>query len=232
MVTYTQSSQVLALGKKLVEELGLDPSVDTLGRWMAHYIAQLIDESESATAEDKQKKLEKCAAAIANLWEHRSVMPSGKRPFEDIEPILRALESLDPSNDAPRYFRDARESANGTEQPEEVINWLKIAKGLDDSARILIMYCITLAAQNAINTSEEWVSLARSSGMTEGVDISTFLVLDKERSLYSESDLSDKQRETIESRIEKLETFVEISRRLVAQLHQQLDNLPKVSDDD
>lgn len=232
MVTYTQSSQVLALGKKLVEELGLDPSVDTLGRWMAHYVAQLIDESESATVEDKQEKLEKCAAAIISLWEHRSVMPSGKRPFEDIEPILRALASLDPAHDFPRYFEDIHESANSTKQPEEVMTWLKAAKGLDNSAKILIMYCITLAAQNAINTSEEWVSLANSSGMTEGVDISTLLVLNKERSLYSESDLSDKQRKIIESRIEKLETFVEISRRLATQLHQQLDSLPKVSDDD
>lgn len=231
MATYTQSSQVLALGEKLVEELSLDPSVDTLGRWMAHYIAQLIDESESAAAEDKQKKSEKCAAAIINLWEYRSVMPSGKRPFEDIEPILRALASLDPTHDFPRYFEDIHESANSTEQPEEVMNWLKVAKGLDSSAKILIMYCITLAAQNARNKSEEWISLASSSGMTEGVDISTLLVLDKERSLYSEPDLSDKQREIVESRIEKLEVFVELSKKLAAQLHKQLDSRPKVNDD-
>ena len=232
MATYTQSSQVLALGKKLVEELGLDPSVDTLGRWMAHYIAQLIAESESATVEDKQEKSEKCATAIVSLWEHRSVMPSGKRPFEDIEPILRALASLDPLNDAPRYFRDASESASGTKQPEEVINWLEVAKGLDNCAKILIVYCLTMAAQNAVTKSKEWASLASAAGMKEDVDTSTLSYLDEEFSLYREFDLSERQREIIEDRIKKLETFVEFSQELAAQLRQQLDNLPKVSDDD
>ena len=137
MVTYTQPSQILVLGKKLVDELGLDQSVDTLGRWMAHYIAQLIDESESAATEDKQEKLEKCVTAIISLWEHRSVMPSGKRPFEDAEPILRTLASLDPSDDTPRYFQDGHESISGTEQPEEVTRWLEVAKGLDNAAKII-----------------------------------------------------------------------------------------------
>ena len=40
MVERIRSDSVLALGKKLVDELGLDQSVDTLGRWMAHYIAE------------------------------------------------------------------------------------------------------------------------------------------------------------------------------------------------
>ena len=40
MVKRIRSDSVLALGKKLVDELGLDQSVDTLGRWMAHYIAE------------------------------------------------------------------------------------------------------------------------------------------------------------------------------------------------
>lgn len=34
-----RSESVIALGKRLVEELGMEPGVDTLGRWMAHYVA-------------------------------------------------------------------------------------------------------------------------------------------------------------------------------------------------
>ena len=158
-------------------------------------------------------------------------MPSGKRPFEDIEPILRALASLDPSHDAPRYFQDIRESANGTEQPEEVINWLEVAKGLDNSARILIVYCLTMAAQNAIPKSKEWASLASAAGMKKNVDTATLSYFDEESSLYSASDLSERQREIIEDRIKKLEILVELSQKLATQFHQQLDSLPKVDDD-
>lgn len=39
---------------------------------------------------------------------HRAAFPNGKRPFEDLEPVMRAIESLDPEDDTPRYFRSAR----------------------------------------------------------------------------------------------------------------------------
>ena len=35
-----RSEAILALGRRLVQELGLEPSVDTLGRWMAHAYRQ------------------------------------------------------------------------------------------------------------------------------------------------------------------------------------------------
>ena len=40
---------IVQLGKKLVEELALNNSVDTLGRWMAHHIAELIYDAENTT---------------------------------------------------------------------------------------------------------------------------------------------------------------------------------------
>ena len=48
---------VLDLGRALVEELGLDPGVDTLSRWMAHYIAELIEDAETVKVENRPAKL-------------------------------------------------------------------------------------------------------------------------------------------------------------------------------
>lgn len=79
---------VLDLGRALVEELSLDPGVDTLSRWMAHYIAELIEDTNTAKVEDRPAKLVKCADAILDLWERRHQLPNGKRPFEDWEPVL------------------------------------------------------------------------------------------------------------------------------------------------
>jgi hypothetical protein len=108
MAASVDSDAVIALGKRLVEELELGDSVDTLGRWMAHYIAELIVKVEAARSEERDKLSSCCAAAILDLWRHRSVLPNGKRPFEEIEPILRAIQSLDPEDDIPRYWRSAR----------------------------------------------------------------------------------------------------------------------------
>src|ERR1700719_935454 len=88
-----RSEKVLALGRKLVEELGLEPSVDTLGRWMAHYIAELVDQVKTATGDERAVAEQRCFDAILSLWKHRSELPNGKRPFADLEPVMRAMQS-------------------------------------------------------------------------------------------------------------------------------------------
>src|SRR6202050_2818855 len=116
MVISIRSEPILQLGEKIVQELELDPSVDTLGRWMAHYLAELIRNAETAGVEDRPEKLLRCASAITDLWRHRSELPNGKRPFEEIEPILRALETLDPENATPRYLGLIRTAARAEEE--------------------------------------------------------------------------------------------------------------------
>ena len=64
----------LELGRKLTKELGIDQSVDTLGRWMAHYIAELIQDAEKASAEERPAKMRACCDAILNLWKHRHTL--------------------------------------------------------------------------------------------------------------------------------------------------------------
>src|ERR1700730_6997440 len=88
-----RSEKILALGRMLVEELGLEPSVDTLGRWMAHHIAELMDRVKMATGEECIRAENRCFEAILNLWKHRSQLPNGKRPFADLEAIIRAVQS-------------------------------------------------------------------------------------------------------------------------------------------
>src|SRR5680860_1410314 len=119
MVVSTGYDAILQLGKKLVDEFDLDTSTDTLGRWMAHYIAELILDAETAASEERIKKKLRCAKAILEFWKHRRDFPDGKRPFEDVEQILRILESLDPKCDTPRYFSHLRTGANDVEQNPE-----------------------------------------------------------------------------------------------------------------
>ena len=103
------SDAILKLGRKLTHELNLDDSVDTLGRWMAHYIAELIQDAETASEEERLVKMQACNDAILRLWQHRHVLPDGSRPFEELEPLLKTLENLDSENNTFRYFHSTRE---------------------------------------------------------------------------------------------------------------------------
>jgi hypothetical protein len=217
---------VLDLGRALVEELGLDPSADTLSCWMAHYIAELIVEAETASIQERQAKSTNCANAILDLWGHRQQLPNGKRPFEDLEPIMRALESLDPTDDAPRYFRSPRVAVDKTEQNEETRKWLELADGLDYSARILIRYCLTQAAQTALDKSEDWVALATKAGMEEGVDLTVTRILTDESVLLKVSKPDDRTRELLEDRANRLESFEEMAGDFATALRKQLEQAP------
>ena len=71
---------------------------------MAHYIANLVTKTEKSAGDEKSVTERECFAAILALWKQRSELPDGSRPFEVLEPVMRAIESLDPENDIPRYF--------------------------------------------------------------------------------------------------------------------------------
>ena len=210
------------LGKALVEELGLDQSVDTLSRWMAHHIAELIESVETAKAEDRQVKTNECANAILNLWEHRHLLPNGKRPFGDMQPILRALESLDPTDDTPRYFRSLRTTVDETELNTETRKWFELADGIDYSAKILIRYCLTQAAQTTLDRAKEWVALAEAVGFDDGVEFPAIHTITDEDNLLKTSEPDDKKQTILENRIKRLESFKIMSDALTSDLRRQL----------
>jgi len=225
MVESVRCKATLELGRKLVKELGLDQSVDTLGRWMAHYIAELIQDVEEASAEEKPAKMQACCDAILNLWKHQHMLPDGKRPFEELEPILRTLESLDPEDDTPRYFRSVRAVVDDAEENDETKSWLKLIDGLDYSAKILIRYCLTQAAQNALNKSLEWVSLAEEAGADESGEFPLVRVMFEEDNVLKASDPDEKERERIEGRIKRLESFAEMAMAVVSELRKKVQEI-------
>lgn len=213
---------MLDLGRALVDELGLDPGVNTLSRWMAHYIAKLIEDAETAEGEDRASKLAKCADAILDLWKHSHYWSNGKRPFEDLEPIRRALESLDPTDDTPRYFRSQRMMADKTKQNAETKDWLKLANGFDYTAKALIRYCLTQAAQNALDKSKDWVALAEKAGLEDDIDFSVVRFLSAENDPLKMSKPDDIQRELFEDRIGRLDEFKKMAEALASDMRRQL----------
>lgn len=219
----------LELGRRLTKEIELDlgRSADTLGLWMAHYIAELIQGAEKASLEERAAKMQACSEAILSLWKHRHELPNGKRPFEELEPILRALESLDPDDSTPRYFRSARAAADKADKEDEMESWLELVDELDYSARALIGYCLGQAAQTAINKSEEWVALAESAGADDEVELSVVRFMVDEKDLLRKPDPNEVVRKQLQARIDRLESFTKMAEALASDLKLRVHELPE-----
>lgn len=217
-----RSEAILELGKKIVEELGPDQSVDTLARWMAHYIAELTQAAETGSGEERQAKMAACASAILDLWKHRGRFPHGMRPFEALEPILRTLESLDLNADTLRHYSLQIERGDEEGVGEEARQWLNAAKGLDYSARVLIRYCLACAAERALDKSREWVALAHAAGEDTGIEFLTIRLVASETDLLGANSPEDKEREIIEDRLARLEGIQQMISGVIAHLRERL----------
>lgn len=213
---------ILEIGRALVKEFGIRPDDDILGRWMAQYIAELIEGVETATADDRPVRLAKCADAILAIWKHRYELPNGKRPFEDFEPIFRAMESLDPDNDTPRYFRSVRDPIDKAEESLECRKWLELADGLDYSAKLLIRYCLEQASQDALGKSLEWVKLAEAAGLEDGIEFPVIRFITADGELANESGTDERARKLLEDRINRLNAFKKMADVLASDLRQKL----------
>ncbi len=213
---------VVELGRKLVSELGLDDSVDTLSRWMAHHIAELISDAEAATGNKKAGKQRECREAILELWKVRHELPNGHRPFEKFEDIFRVLAGLDPAEENPRYFSSARpRHSEMEEEKDETAQLLEGIDGLDHTARVLIRYFLAAAASDAVDKARPWVEAA-SKVNDASYDIRIVRLVIGETDLSKHKSANEVEREILTDRLRRLKGFVAISSVLVQELKNKL----------
>lgn len=105
----------MALGQYLVRELGFEEGVDTLGRWMAHYLAEFIDQAENGSTPTKRVKARKEAVeTILRIWEHRKSIPGNIYPLTKYDDVLKGINRLQPKSGMFGYFE--RNSENKMDQ--------------------------------------------------------------------------------------------------------------------
>ena len=169
--------RVINLGKTLVKELQLEPGVDTLARWMAHYLAEQLTIAKKAKGVAKSEAEQKCFETILKLWQHRSYLPNGSRPFENFEPIFRSLERLDPENITPYFYtRQNSQKEGDSGDNSDVQIWLDIAQGIDQAARVWLEYVFRQAALSATDKNTfNW--LENAVGLPSSDEISVIVKL-------------------------------------------------------
>lgn len=194
---------------------------------MAHHVASLIDQAEHGPSEQRASAQKECFETILALWRHRSELPSGTRPFEEIEPIVRTIRSLDPEDPTPRYFRAGLAPGRNDKIDSNTEVWLKAVDGLDQGARLLIGYCLSRAAGAALDKSEEWVNLAGAAGMDDGALEIVVRYISHETGLRDNEEPSAKARKLLEDRLSRLTGLNKLALQVARDLKVKLSALPK-----
>jgi hypothetical protein len=87
---------LLGLGVHLVRELGLRDSTDTMGRWLAHYLAELMTEAANRkkSVAHRVEAQKQAADLILKIWERRNLLPGNAYPLAPYKEILKVLGLL------------------------------------------------------------------------------------------------------------------------------------------
>jgi hypothetical protein len=225
-------ARAISLGKALVRELGLEPGVDTLSRWMVHYITEKIAIAETTTGIDKIEAERQCFDTILKLWERRLSLPNNRYPFKSFDPIFQALSRLDPDNSRSYYFDNSNlqkiENDDTSEtQTNEIQLWLNLALSIDAAARVLIDFAIRQAACS-VDDEKTATWIKESTGISDGQydDLSIIIRLVGESQEDNREEKIREQRcHELNSRIEKLDMLIKYSELLRDQLTEDLENI-------
>jgi hypothetical protein len=144
--------EVIALGRRLIEELGLAHSADILSKWMAHYLAELIFDAENATDPNARKSAqEKCCETISRLWDHRASFPRSARPLANLELVLDAIRQL-LGNQEP-WVGLAKHLSEETDDP-----WCEFIKNAYCAdRRMAYIAVLTAIAENSFGREKRWL---------------------------------------------------------------------------
>lgn len=222
-----QYDDIIALGELLVEELQLDQSVDTLGRWMAHHIAEVMQDVEKSTGRQRAEAEDRCREAILSLWKHINDFPGGHRPLADIEPLFATIKALNPDNREYFYQSEARSLLDNSTLSEETKSWLELARGVDYSARILIGMCLKKAAIDIAQDKLDWLELAESLDADLTHTRVVRIVSGKDQQFEGELQKNSRTKavNTLKNQRKRLEAMVDMSQMLVQDIEAEIKKL-------
>jgi len=221
--------KAINLGKSFIKELGVDNRGDTLSRWMAHYLAELMTKAESAKGAEKKRLDKECFDCILALWKHRWTLPHGASPLENFEPLLNLLQKLDPEKDEPYFYPKVPEQRKikQSKKSKEDIDWLKLAESIDKIARIWLSEVLHQAAKSMEKpNTKAWLENAVIMPKDHDREIIVRIITEKMPDPDDEESMRETQdrltKETIEDRIRQLAGFSELNQLLLEIYTRQL----------
>ena len=100
---------VLALGRAIVHDLELNKRGSILERWMAHHLAELMDNADKASGKKKTKIESEAVNTILSLWAHRRALPEEVDPLGGYRKAIMVLEQFAPDSNPWARLQDRSE---------------------------------------------------------------------------------------------------------------------------
>ena len=217
MESLDRSKAVIELGKRIVAGLMLGD--DVTAQWMAHLVAEKIFAAEDASETVRDSAVAECVDVILKLWAHRYTLPPYMRPLRELDPLLRTLNSLGVNEaDELRFFArpPTSEELEGASEDEKEL--FEFAIGIDQAARELIRYALSVAAERSVSVVNPWLEEVVKGGLEATVElrVSRFvaggLLKSKEQA----------KQQAMLDRIGRLESFAEAAMFLAADMRSTL----------
>ena len=217
MESLDRSKAVIELGKRIVAGLMLGD--DVTAQWMAHLVAEKISAAEDASETVRDSAVSECVDVILKLWAHRYTLPPYMRPLRELDPLLHTLNSLDVNEaDELRFFTrpPSSEELEGATEDEKKL--FEFAIGIDQTARELIRYALSIAAERAVNLVNPWLEEVVNGGLEATVElrVSRFVV---DGLLKSQKEAN---RQAMLDRADRLESFAKVALSLASEMREML----------
>lgn len=152
---------MLELGTQLASDL---EQTDTLGRWMAHYLAERLTSLEQKTGSERAIAEAEVAALILQLWSLRRQLPSGRLPLAEVDEVEAAIARLTPGRRPWAYFGAFYADTEPSPEVTETSTTLKAALLVDRLAGDLVHGLIGRAAALAEEDDTAWIKHAETIG--------------------------------------------------------------------
>jgi len=228
--------KIIDLGKAIVKELELDPGVDTLSKWMAHYVAEKIELSKKLAGNKKSKVEKECFDIILKLWENRWSIPNKKPFFSDFEPLMETLEKLNPNREIPFFYSPIVQFGLGKNDKKTEITATHFDDTLkvDRLARSLIFDLLNQAVDELELSGERGELIRNAINHIDHLDSRIIRITsDYNKSKKSQEDETGnefkEEIENLQSRINNLEEFSVLRDSLMNRYKDQLSKLEKQS---
>jgi len=224
------SQKIIDLGKSIVKELGLDPGVDTLSKWMAHYVAEKMELAKKLTGSKKTKAEKECFEIILKLWEARYAVPTLKSYLDDFKPFFETLEKLSYKKTSffysPEVHFDIQEECKEGENAKAK-NILDNALLIDKIARSIISELLSQTVSQITLSGEKSEYLKNAIDLIDYQDrrIITFTTDYKKYLESQEDDGSNERIDELKIKLRKLEEFDLIKKALVDKFNAELNEL-------
>jgi hypothetical protein len=152
---------VLELGRLLASEL---EHTDTLGRWIAHYLAERMTGLQQKTESERAITETEVVDLILRLWALRRQLPVGRLPLAEVDEVEAVIARLAPGRRSWAHFGAFAAGTEPSTEATEASTILKAALLVDQLAGDLVHGLIGRAAALAEGDEAAWVTQAEQIG--------------------------------------------------------------------